>query len=128
VNASQEGRVPVMLFDGDCGFCSRWIQRWSRLTRGRVRYEPYQRVLAAFPQVSEAQCREAVQLILPDGGTSSGARAVVEALEAAQRFPWLLWSYRHLPLVGLAAEKAYRLVASHRSHLSKLSRSPRCDQ
>jgi predicted DCC family thiol-disulfide oxidoreductase YuxK len=34
-----------MLFDGDCGFCRRWIGKWKELTGDRVRYAPYQLAL-----------------------------------------------------------------------------------
>jgi len=35
---------PVLVFDGDCGFCRFWIERWRGATGGKVDYEPYQKV------------------------------------------------------------------------------------
>ena len=36
--------TPIMLFDGDCGYCRRWIEKWHKLTGESLSYEPYQKV------------------------------------------------------------------------------------
>ena len=114
--------VPTLLYDGDCGFCRRWIAKWTRLTAGKVDYAPYQEAISAYPQVTESQCEEAVQLIMPDGEVFSGARAVFKALALGGRFSRLLWLYEKLPLFGRLTEFFYRFVARHRTLYSKFSR------
>lgn len=111
-----------MLYDGDCGFCQRWIERWKHKTHGRIDYAPYQETLRRFPQVSERDCREAVQLIMPDGSVTSGAHAVFKALDigGSSRLPHFL--YEHMPPFGRAAEVGYQWVAHHRLLLSRLIR------
>ncbi|MFP4473451.1 MAG: thiol-disulfide oxidoreductase DCC family protein [Candidatus Omnitrophota bacterium] len=112
---------PVMLYDGDCAVCRRWIRRWQGLTGKRVEYQPYQQTIGRYPQLSREQCAHAVQLIRPDGTVVSGARAVLESLSSAGRWRWLLWMYERVPLFGRVCEWVYRLIARHRPLLSRLS-------
>jgi predicted DCC family thiol-disulfide oxidoreductase YuxK len=117
-----EKEEAVMLFDGECAFCRRWVERWRRLTGDKVRYAPYQRELAAYPQLTEKQCEEAVQLVTPDGAVYSGARAVFKALALGGRASWPLALYERVPLAGPFFEFCYRLVAGHRSFFSRFYR------
>ncbi len=113
---------PVMLWDGDCGFCRFWIERWKRLTRGRVDYAPYQQVAGdRYPEVPEAGLRKAVHLVEPDGTVSRGAEAVFRALAVAGR-RWPLWLYRRVPGIAPLSEWAYGFVAGHRTFFMKLTR------
>jgi predicted DCC family thiol-disulfide oxidoreductase YuxK len=106
-----------MLYDGECGFCRRSVEKWKKVTRERVAYEPYQTALARFPQVTEAQCRRAVQLIMPDDTVYSGAHAVFKSWALAGRRRWLLGLYERMPWWGRMAEGAYQWIARHRSKL-----------
>jgi predicted DCC family thiol-disulfide oxidoreductase YuxK len=113
--------VPLMLWDGECGFCSRAVTRWSNLTGGKVEYIPYQFFevtadgrLKDFPELSVDDCRKSVQLILPDGRHFSAAEAVFYALAIAGRKKYLYWLYRHLPGFKWLSEFVYRFVASRR--------------
>ena len=33
---------PLLLYDGDCGFCRLWVSRWRGITGEHVDYEPFQ--------------------------------------------------------------------------------------
>src|SRR5262245_14319654 len=112
---------PVMLFDGDCGFCRFWIERWRAKTRGRVDYAPAQQEAARFPQVTEEQWRRAVQLVMPDGAVYEGAEAVFRALACVPEHRWALSVYR-LPGVRQASDGFYEFVARHRDFFSTLTK------
>ncbi len=118
--------VPVMLYDGDCAFCQRWIDKWRIATGEEVRFEPYQRALAGYPQVTEKECQEAVQLIMPEGTVFSGAHAVFKTLALGGRCQCLLRSYERFGLFGRMSEWGYQLVAGHRSFFSRFYHAPRC--
>jgi predicted DCC family thiol-disulfide oxidoreductase YuxK len=118
--------IPVMLYDGDCAFCQRWIEKWRRMTGYRISYEPYQKVITEYPQVTAEQCREAVQLILPEGAVFSGAHAVLKALALCEKFPGLLRAYEKFPWFGRFSEWCYQRVATHRSFLSRFFQLPQC--
>lgn len=112
-------QVPVMLYDGDCAFCARWIRNWQAVTGDKVLYFTYQKALKDYPQVKEADCQKSVQLIFPDGKTFRGAHAVFLALALSGKYRGLLWSYEHLPLFAPLTEAVYRLIARNRSFFSR---------
>jgi len=123
-DARDGSRLPVLVFDGDCGFCRFWVARWRRGTGDLVRYKPFQDPDTAerFPQISIEGFARAVHLVEPDGGSSSGARAVFRLLTLTLA-PWsiaraggwlLLTAYDRLPLVARGSEAAYRVIADHR--------------
>lgn len=115
---------PLLLFDGDCGFCALWIRRWQQMTGDAVDYAPFQSadVSARFPEIPADQLAAAVHLIEPDGAVSRGAQAVFRALARNPRHArWQRW-YETSPLFARAAEAAYRFVAEHRPMFSALTR------
>ena len=115
---------PVLVFDGDCNFCRRWISRWREATGERIEYVPFQHpsVAERFPELPREQCEQAVQLIDADGAVHSSAEAVFRALAFAPQFRWPLWLYQHVPGVAPGAEFLYRFVAKHRTGFSLLTR------
>ena len=103
-----------MLWDGDCHFCGRWIERWREMTRGRVEYAKSQEAGAQFPEIPAAEFEQAVQFIETDGTVFRAAEAVVHSLAYARGGKWSLWCYEHLPGCAGITEAAYGLVARHR--------------
>jgi lipase maturation factor 1 len=73
---------PLLLFDGDCGFCRKWVGRWKALTGDRVFYEPYQEAASRFPEIDPRRFTQSVQLVQPDGEVLQGAEAVFKSLES----------------------------------------------
>lgn len=104
---------PLLIFDGDCGFCRRWIERWQQKTADRVEYLPFQdeRVAVQFPEIPREEFTQSVQLIEPDGAVYDGAEAVYRSL-GRQR------AYEKIPGLAPLSEWAYRLVARHRQMAS----------
>src|ERR1700687_3717841 len=113
---------PLVIFDGECGFCRTWIDRWRQRTGEGVDYQPSQEVATRFPEIPAEAFSKSVQLVLPDGRVSSGAEAWARLL-ALPRGPGIfLWIYRHVPGAGPAAEVAYRAIADHRDAAAALTR------
>ena len=119
---SVEGREPpVLVYDGTCDFCERWIERWRRVTGDRVRYAPFQEIASSVPDVPPTAFAQAVHLLEPDGRRSRGAEAVFRALSyAPNRGAWL-WAYRHVPGFKLLSEGLYRVVAANRPFFSRVT-------
>jgi len=113
---------PLLVFDGNCGFCRLWIDRWKHLTGDRVDYSPFQEAAGRFPNIPLEQFRSAVQLIEPSGAVTSGAQAVFRLLTYAQGKSWPNWLYNHAPGFAPLSEACYRFVAKHRPLLYRLSR------
>jgi len=93
---------PLLVYDGDCAFCTDWVRRLQSLTGDSVAYAPFQDA----PQ-------QAVQLVLPGGEVHRGARAVFEALACGGLRGWL-WAYKRVPGFAPISEWIYRLIARHR--------------
>ena len=106
---------PVLIYDGDCGFCRRWIARLPPETRSRVDTRPFQEAAELFPNISLEQFQASVQLVQPDGSVYEGAQAVFRTLACNPNHGWLLWMYLKVPGVALVTEYLYRLVARNRN-------------
>ncbi|OBF60224.1 thiol-disulfide oxidoreductase [Mycobacterium sp. 852002-50816_SCH5313054-b] len=105
----------VLLFDGNCGMCTRARNGLLRLNRtGRLRTEPMQKPgTAELVGVSAERLLESVWWLDRSGAVFAGAEAVNAALSAALGTKLPLRAY-HLPGVGLLQERVYRWVAAHR--------------
>ena len=42
---------PLLVYDGNCGFCRLWIDRWRVITGDRLLYAPFQEAAEQFPQI-----------------------------------------------------------------------------
>jgi predicted DCC family thiol-disulfide oxidoreductase YuxK len=110
----KERRKPLLIYDGDCGFCVYWARYWQKLTGKRVDYAPYQDVAGDFPNISQREFRSAVQYVAPDGTIAGGAEASFLTLSHAEGKNFWLMLYRHLPGFAALAEFVYAFIAAHR--------------
>jgi predicted DCC family thiol-disulfide oxidoreductase YuxK len=106
---------PVVIFDGNCGFCRIWIRYAEQLTGPALEYTTSQDAASSFPQISPESFSQSVQLVMPSGEVIHGARAVFEALAYAPGMTWLLWTYLHVPGLAPLTEAAYKLIAANRT-------------
>jgi lipase maturation factor 1 len=113
---------PLVLYDGNCGFCRIWIQYWNQLTGNQLVYATSQDAGERFPQIPRENFGQSVQLVMPEGGVISGARAVFTTLTFAPGMAWLLWLYDHFPGFAPVSEAVYRMIARHRTLFYHLTR------
>src|SRR5262245_29258878 len=104
---------PLLVYDGDCGFCRAWVVRWIRMVRHKIDHAPYQEVANRFKDVPLTDFQRAVQFIEPDGHRTSGAKAVFRTLEVAGSPGWLR-VYKKVPGFAAFTEFAYSVIAGHR--------------
>jgi predicted DCC family thiol-disulfide oxidoreductase YuxK len=113
----------VVIFDGDCGFCRFWVARWRHWTGNAVEYVPFQAAEGAqrFPEIPRERFARAVQLVEPGGRVFEAAEAVAHlSALGGKRMP--LWAYAHVPGVAPVSERAYRVIADHRSVAAAVTR------
>jgi predicted DCC family thiol-disulfide oxidoreductase YuxK len=115
------GSRPLLIYDGDCGFCVYWARYWQKLTGDRVGYRPYQEVAAQYPEISEAEFQRAVQYIAPHGQRASAAEASFLTLSHAPGKAFWLALYRRVPGFAPLSELAYAFIAAHRSAFYRIS-------
>ena len=120
-SVSQNGKKPVFIYDGDCGFCRLWIARWSPLTEEEVVYRPSQEVGENYPQISPEYFESSVYFVDSEGSFCSGAQAVFKALSYAPNGKWLLRAYEKVPGFAPISEWGYRQVAGNRKIFSALT-------
>src|SRR6267143_4726254 len=113
---------PLMIWDGECHFCKRWIERWRDITAGKVDYATYQEAVARFPEIPVEQFKRAVAFIEPDGEAFFAAEAVYRSLRYRSSRKWLAWSYDHVPGFAAISETAYKFIAHNRNVGSTVTR------
>ncbi len=113
---------PLLIWDGECHFCARWIARWKQMTGDRVEYITSQELGDRFREIPRELFARAVVLIEPTGEVLSAAAAVCRSLGQYGGRPIFEWSYRHLPGFAPIAEAGYRVVAKNRSAASTVTR------
>src|SRR5204863_1387516 len=113
---------PLMIWDADCHFCKRWIERWREITAGKVDYATYQEAASRFPEIPVKQFMRAVAFIDSDGRTFFAAEAVYRSLRYRSSRKWLAWSYDHVPGFAGISESAYKFIARRRSLGSAFTR------
>ncbi|MGI8890560.1 MAG: lipase maturation factor family protein [Chthoniobacterales bacterium] len=105
---------PLMVYDGDCGFCKLWIARWREVTAGAVAYEPLQETAARFPEVPLGDFQQAVKLIETDGRVFSGTEAVYRSLGKTHGRGFWQWCFERVPGFAPVSNRAYAFIAGHR--------------
>src|SRR6266496_1203433 len=113
---------PLMIWDGECHFCKRWIERWREITAGKVDYVTYQEATNRFPEIPIEQFKRAVAFVEPDGNAFFAAEAVYRSLRYRSSRRWLAWCYNRLPGFAAGSELAYKFVARHRGVASTVTR------
>ena len=108
---------PALVFDGDCGFCTRSASVARRVLPAYCAVVPWQRVDLAAVGTTAARARQEVLWVPRAGEVLGGARAVAAALRAAGSGWALLGRLLQLPLVRALADRVYRVVAANRMRL-----------
>jgi len=127
VSAGSRAERWTVVYDGDCGFCTRsvsWLARWDR--RGLLRFVRSQdaAALAALPPMAPAALAAAMHLVTPAGEVFAGAAGAPHILRLVPGGRALAALFR-LPGVPALADRVYRLVARHRHRLP--GATDRCD-
>jgi len=115
---------PVLVFDGDCGFCRHWVKRSRRRTGKAIDYLPAQDAAVGprFPEIPVAAYAASVQLIETDGQVYDGAEAVLRTLaHGSRRLGWAVRAYAKSRALAATPEWIYRWVASHRTLASRIT-------
>ena len=111
-----------MIWDGECHFCRRWIERWREITAGEVEYAPYQEIAERFSEIPREQFQRSVVYIDKTGQAFVAAEAVYRSLRCRPSKKWLWWGYQRIPGFAAISEFGYRLIARHRGFASAITR------
>ncbi len=106
----------TVIFDGDCGFCLRWVRIGKKLDffgqmDWRARLTPG--LKEAFPQVTLAETQNRMFSIRPDGKTYGGFYAVRDIMFHCP-LTFLLALLFYFPGVSWLGVPAYNWIAKNR--------------
>lgn len=114
---------PVLVWDGDCGFCKYWITRWKKVTAGSIAFYPYQEVASQFPDIPLKEFKKASRLIDTEGNVYSGPDSAYRSYYLADRTsPWHTWYTKYTWFQKLS-DHGYTFIAKHRSAMFTLTKA-----
>jgi predicted DCC family thiol-disulfide oxidoreductase YuxK len=108
---------PVLLYDGDCAFCTSVVNTIVRYLRPPVHFLPWQHVDLDRYGVPQADAVDAVQWVGSDGRRFGGAQAFAAVLCATGGSWWPVGAALRLPVARQLAAVGYRLIAANRHRL-----------
>lgn len=112
--------TPVLVYDDDCGFCTRAARFIDRHAGGRLRIVGFSALPAALRERLPADWRECAHLVTDETVYSCG-EAVERAFAMTELVPGqAITAMNTLPGYGFARERGYRWVADNRSTISRL--------
>lgn len=117
---------PVLLFDGDCAFCTSCVRLVERRIGPDGEIAAWQLADLAALGVSEEQAADAVQWIGADGSVRSGHEAIAAMLCSSGPIWRTAGRALLLPGISWAAARTYRLVATNRHRLP--GGTPACER
>jgi predicted DCC family thiol-disulfide oxidoreductase YuxK len=107
----------LMIFDGDCGFCTASVNVIRRWIHPDCDIEPWQFTAIEEFDLTPEECTTAVQFVTGDRNVYSGSRAVMQMLRTAP-LPWpVLGAIGDAPGVAFIADRVYRWIATNREKL-----------
>ncbi len=112
---------PLLVYDGDCGFCTYSVDYARAVTGARIDYESYQSAGHRFRDIAPEDFARQIYLFAPDGSHVTAARAALTCLACEPRLRGWLYCYRFIPGFAWLAELAYRATARHRGTALRLA-------
>ncbi|WP_442789936.1 thiol-disulfide oxidoreductase DCC family protein [Nocardia sp. CDC160] len=117
VFTEEVGQRPLLVFDGDCGFCTASVEFIRTHIKPTVDFTPWQRADLPALGLTEEQAQRAVQWVDANERRSAGAGAVARLLLRAS-LPWrILGALLLIPPLSWIAAGLYRLIADNRYRL-----------
>jgi predicted DCC family thiol-disulfide oxidoreductase YuxK len=107
----------VLLFDGECGFCTRLVEEAGDRLPADVDYRAFQTAPLATYGVSAAEARHSLHWVSVEGRLGHGSEAVARLLLASGGAWSLLGRLLLVPPFSFVAAGAYWLVARTRAHI-----------
>lgn len=114
--------LPMVLYDGECGFCTSSMRRWMAAGKGCLEFSSSQSGAGADYGFPADQPMGALHLIEVDGRIRRGAEAVFRMMTLCGSLPGSVASslYERMTFFRIISEWGYRRIAERRALLSKI--------
>ncbi|MGW9171305.1 thiol-disulfide oxidoreductase DCC family protein [Streptomyces decoyicus] len=110
-------RQPVLVYDGDCAFCTSSVRFAERRLRPRCEATPWQFTDLAGLGIAQRRAEHEVLWVTPSGAVHGGAQAVAKLLMSARGGWPVVGALLTLPPVRWLAHGAYRVIAHNRQRM-----------
>lgn len=114
--------LPLVIYDGECGFCTASMRRWIIAGIGRLEFSAVQDGEGEAYGFPPDRPMGAVHLIEVDGRIRRGAEAVFRMMalcgSLAGNVAWRM--YQRVTVFRILSDWGYRRVAERRAALSKI--------
>lgn len=108
---------PVLVYDGDCAFCTTCVQFIERRIKPRCETTPWQFADLGALRVAQERAAYEVLWVTPAGVTYGGAQAVAKLLLNAGGAWAVAGALLRLAPLRWVAPGAYRLIAANRERM-----------
>ncbi len=112
---------PAVIYDGECPFCTRQIEKFkSRDTDKVFEYVPRQAegIDRRFPMLAEGDFNTGMRLVHRDASVSVGADAIYHIARRMKGWRRLAWLYQ-VPGLNILCRAIYAWIARNRYRLAK---------
>ena len=107
----------MLVYDGDCAFCSSSVRALQRMVRRVPEIIAWQDADLETLGLTAIECSEAVQWVAPNGNRRSGAGAIAATLRYAGKGWKMIGVVLELPGLRWVASHIYDWVARNRHRL-----------
>ena len=114
-------KKPMLVWDGDCGFCKFWKTRWELKTNGQIEFRTYQEVAKNFPDIPLKEFKKASKLIEPNGQVYNGPDSAYRSLYYSGNKIWHNLYASHKIFQSIS-DHAYNHIAKNRSFYFKITK------
>jgi len=114
---------PVLVWDGDCGFCKYWVTRWKKISANKINFQTYQKVASNFPDIPIKEFKKASRFITTEGKVHSGPdSAYMSYFVANKNSSWHRWyiTYKWFQRIS---DDGYNHIAKNRSFFFSLTKT-----
>ncbi|MEO3754128.1 DUF393 domain-containing protein [Streptomyces sp. B6B3] len=108
---------PVLVYDGDCGFCTTSVAFAEKRIRPRCAVTPWQFAELDTLGVTQRRAEHEVLWVTPHGSVYGGAQAVAKLLLSARGGWPVLGAVLRLPPTRWIAHGLYRIIATNRNRM-----------
>ncbi|WP_438490335.1 thiol-disulfide oxidoreductase DCC family protein [Streptomyces sp. S186] len=108
---------PVLVYDGDCAFCTTSVMLAERRFRLSCEITPWQSADLGFLGVTQRQAEYELVWVTPTGTVYGGAQAAAKVLMSAGGGWTLVGALLTLPPLRWIAHGVYRLIANNRQRM-----------
>ena len=121
-------RKSILVYDGNCSFCCRWVARIARRDRSDM-FDFVARqtegLTQRFPILVEDDFNTGMRLITPDNAIYVGADAAYQIACRLRYWRWIAWLY-HVPGIHGLTKAVYAWIAANRQALGGQCDSETC--